>query len=317
MSTKRFAALLAVAVAVLLGTNMMLLANDQINLGDGLLNSHFIGNITAIEPYLIPAIDCSGGDCYLANGSASGTGHLQGSGTYQIYSTSDAPFFLTHQADGTFKVTQTNTIYFNYSSQNGSLTGQLSFSSINATNNQLIWNIIATLTHPGGSYSRYFPDGGKVNITMQAIFPLSILYTVNGFSTAEFESGTVIPASHCGNHDHHYWSYNQRQWQHGQGLNIGGNQYSDDQVQSLLQGSEYNDASMYLAHRLIAAMLNVNNGTKQDPIQRYIDDANLLLSNGQLPQQVDPHSSLGQQMLGDAAMLDSYNGNYITTAGSH
>ena len=315
MKVKRLSTLLA--VVCVLAMNTMLFASDQLNLGDGLLNSHFTGNQTAIEPFLIPAIDCSGGDCYLANGSASGTGHLQGSGTYQIYSTSSAPFFLTHQNDGTFKITQTNTIYFNYSSQAGNLTGQLSFGTITATDNQLIWTIVATLTHPGGSYARYFPDGGKVTISMQAIFPLSILYTVNGFSTAEFESGTVIPARHCGNNDHRYWSRNQRQWQSGHGLNIGGNHYSDDQVESMLQASEYNDASMYLVHRLIGAMLNVNNGSKQDPIQTYIDDANTLLGNAQLPQQVDPNSPLGQQMLGDAAMLDSYNSNYITTAASH
>ena len=73
---------------------------------------------------------------------------------------------------------------------------------------------------------------------------------------------------------------------------------------------------MYLVHRLIAAMLNVNNNLKGDPVQTYIDDANNLLGTAQLPQQINPNSALGQQMLGDATILDSYNNNNITTAAS-
>jgi len=98
---------------------------------------------------------------------------------------------------------------------------------------------------------------------------------------------------------------------------MGGNQYSDGQVQNLLSSSEQGDASMYLVHRLIGAMLNMGNNLKGDPVQTYIDDANNLLGNAQLPQQIDPNSTVGQQMMGDAAMLDSYNNNYITTAASH
>jgi hypothetical protein len=137
---------------------------------------------------------------------------------------------------------------------------------------------------------------------------------VNGFAAAEFQNGTVTPASHCGNYTHNYWGQHPGQWQHGNGMMIGGQQYSDSQIQAMLQQSEWGDASMYLLHRLIGAMLNVNNGTKQDPVQTYVDDANNLLLNTQLPAQIDPNSPLGQQMLGDAAMLDSYNNNNVTTA---
>src|SRR5208337_2264368 len=118
MKAKTLAMFLAVIVTVLLGMNLSLFANsqnnDQLILGDGLMNSHFNGNETAVLSFLIPSIDCSGGYCYMANGPASGTGHLQSSGTYQVYSASSAPFSVAHQSDGSFRVTQTATIYFNY-----------------------------------------------------------------------------------------------------------------------------------------------------------------------------------------------------------
>jgi hypothetical protein len=318
MKNTRLAMFLTALVVALLTMNISLFANnhnnDSIILGDGLINTHFNGNATAVLPFLIPSIYCNGGYCYLANGSASGTGHLQSNGTYQIYSASSAPFFVTHQADGTFRVTQTSTMFFNYTSQQGTLTGTIAFGSIAPTSNQLIYTITATLTNPGGCFGRYFPDGGKVSITMEVTFPLTSLTTVNGFAAAEFQNGTVTPASHCGNYTHNYWGQHPSQWQHGNGLTIGGQQYSDNQVQALLQQSEYGDASMYLVHRLIGAMLNIGNGTKQDPVQTFIDDANNLLLNTQLPLGTNPNSPLGQQMLGDGVMLDSYNNNNVTTA---
>ena len=262
---------------LLFGMTMTLAAQDQINLADGLLNAHFNGNETAIITLLIPTSNCSGSVCYLANGSASGTGHLQSSGNYTVYSASSAPFYLTHQSDDSFKVTQTSPIYFNYSSQKGTMTGNLYLSSISKTNSQLMSTMTGTLTSATGSFARYFQDGGNVSAIMGLTFPLQLLYTVNGFSAVEFQNATITPAKHCGGHNHQYWGHNPGQWQHGQGLTIGGNQYSDDQVQGLLQTSEQGDASMYLAHRLIGALLNINNNLKGDPVQTYIDDANNLL----------------------------------------
>ena len=316
MKARKTPALFFAFVILLLGMTTSLVADDQINLGDGQFNAHFNGNTTAIVSLLIPSIYCNGTVCFMANGSATATGHLQSSGTYTVYSPSSAPFFLTHQQNDSFKITQTSPIYFTYSSQRGTLGGNLYFASISSTNAQLISTMVGTLTNATGSFARYFPDGGTVNISVGLTFPLQSLYTVNGFSAVEFQNGTIRPARHCGGHDHNYWRHNPSQWQRGQGMTLGGNQYSDDQVQSLLQGSEQNDASMYLVHRLIAAMLNVSNNLKGDPVQTYIDDANNLLGGVQLPQQIDPNSTVGQQMLGDAAMLDSYNNNNVTTAAS-
>jgi hypothetical protein len=317
MKRSTLPALFAVIAILSLGMTMSLAAQDQINLGDGIVNAHFNGNTTPIVNVLIPNINCNGAVCYLANGSASGTGHLQSSGSYTVFSPSSAPFYLTHQSDNSFRITQTSPIYFNYSSQRGTLTGNLYFSSISQTNSQLISTMTGTLTSAGGNFARYFSNGGNLTISVGLTFPLQDLYTVNGFSAVEFQNGTITPANHCGGHNHQYWENNPNQWQHGQGLTIGGNQYSDNQVEGLLQASEQNDASMYLVHRLIAALLNFSNNMKGDPVQTYIDDANNLLGSAQLPQQINPNSPVGQQMLGDAGLLDSFNNNYISTAATH
>lgn len=305
------------AFVILCGMTMTLVAQDQITLGDGLVNAHFNGNGTPIITLLIPTINCNGTVCYLANGSASATGHLQSNGTYTVFSPSSAPFYLTHQQDDSFKITQTAAIYFNYTSQRGTLGGNLYFASVSSTDSHLISTMVGTLTSATGSFARYFSDGGTVTVSVGLTFPLQQLYGVNGFSAVEFQNGTIVAARHSCGHNHQYWQHNPGQWQHGHGMTLGGNQYSDNDVQGLLSNSEQNDASMYLVHRLIGAMLNVNNNLKGDPVQTYIDDANNLLGNAQLPQRIDPNSTIGQQMMGDAALLDSYNNNNITTAASH
>jgi len=315
MKGRRIPSLVAVLAVLLFGVTMTLSATDTINLGDGALNAHFNGNGTPIVTLLIP--NCSGGYCYLANGPANSTGHVQSSGNYTVYSVSSAPFYLTHQADDSFRVTQTSVIYFSYTSQRGNLTGQLWFSLISATDSHLNSMGTATLNNTGGSLARYYPDGAAVNVTLGLTFPLQLLYTINGFSAVEFQIGTIVGANHCQGHDHHYWRDNPGQWQHGHGLTLGCHHYSDRDIEGLLQTSAGNDASLYLAHRLIGALLNVNNNLKGDPVQTVIDDANTLLGTGGLPQYVDPSSPAGQQMMGDAAVLDSYNNNNITTAASH
>ncbi len=69
------------------------------------------------------------------------------------------------------------------------------------------------------------------------------------------------------------------------------------------------DASLNLAHQLIAAKLNVANGSDPTPIAATIATADTLLSGfaGKLPYGVDPSSATGQAMVAVAAQLDAYN----------
>jgi hypothetical protein len=326
MRTNKLLSLLLVSAVVVFGSTALFAHchhgggggcgnNGQINFGDGLLNAHFNGSGSAVVTLLIP--NCSGGYCYLASGSASGTGSFQGSGSYSVYSVSNAPFFLTHQADDSFDITQTADIYLSYTSNTGTLTGKLFFSSISATQQGLTSTMTGTLTNAGGTFGHYFPDGGLLNITVGLTFPLQTLYSVHGFSAVEFQNGVLKTACHKDGHNHDYWKQHGDQWQHGDGMWLGGVYYTDSQVMALLQASETNDASMYLAHRLIAATLNTLNNLSGDPVQGMIDDSHNLLGGTQLPLNIDPHSAAGQQMVGNGRILDNYNNTYMTSASTN
>jgi hypothetical protein len=305
----------AVAVlAILMIGALPVCAQDQINLGDGLLNAHFNGNGTPMITTVIPQIYFSGGFYYLANGSASATGHLQGSGTYVIYTPSSSPMFLTHNPDDSFAITQTSPIYFKYTSPQGTLTGQFFFGTISKTGPGLLSTMTGLLTSQGGSFAQYFPNGGNANFTIGLTFPLQLLYTVHGFSAVEFQNGTITGAGSCMPLTQGYWKNHQGAWKDGSGLFLGTNFYTNDQLENLFNTPVRGDASVDLAHQLIAALLNIANGTSPLPIQAVLTDANNLIGSGFIPENISPSSPVGQQMTGDASILDSYNNGQITGA---
>jgi hypothetical protein len=100
--------------------------------------------------------------------------------------------------------------------------------------------------------------------------------------------------------------------------------YSDNEARAILHTPVGTDESIELARQLIAAKLNLFNGAPRivhtgfgpsgdEILFVFTNDADQLLGSGQLPQQVDPASSLGQQMSADAAILESYNTGAFTT----
>ena len=81
-------------------------------------------------------------------------------------------------------------------------------------------------------------------------------------------------------------------------------------------GSEKNaaDASLILADQLIAAKLNVANGSDPAPVSSTITHSDSLLSgfSGKLPYHVKPSSANGQAMVNDATVLNNYNNGALT-----
>jgi hypothetical protein len=68
----------------------------------------------------------------------------------------------------------------------------------------------------------------------------------------------------------------------------------------------------HLAHQLIAAMLNVLNGSDAGPISATITDANGDIGSGTIPEGIAPSSPLGADMVNDAAVLDAFNEGKLT-----
>jgi len=74
------------------------------------------------------------------------------------------------------------------------------------------------------------------------------------------------------------------------------------------------DASLILARQLIAAKLNLANGSDPTSISSAIATADALLAaySGKLPYEVRPSSDAGQQMVSTANMLENYNKGLLT-----
>jgi len=101
-------------------------------------------------------------------------------------------------------------------------------------------------------------------------------------------------------------------------LTLGSQSYLKTELLIILNtpiGSGKNaDASLVLADQLIAAKLNVANGSDPASVSSTITHADRLVGgySGQLPYHVKPSSASGQAMVNDATVLESYNKGALT-----
>ena len=95
---------------------------------------------------------------------------------------------------------------------------------------------------------------------------------------------------------------------------LGSQTYSKAELLNILNNPGSGDASMILAVQLIAAKLNIANGSDPTPVASTITHADSLLSmfSGKLPYNVKPSSSIGQMMVSDANVLGNYNNGLLT-----
>src|SRR5439155_2881467 len=99
-------------------------------------------------------------------------------------------------------------------------------------------------------------------------------------------------------------------------LTLGSQAYAQAELLTLLTSPVAGDASVLLARQLIAAKLNLANGSDPTPITSTIADADGLLSGfaGKLPCGVRTNSATGQAMVHDSSTLDQYNSGGLTPA---
>ena len=98
-------------------------------------------------------------------------------------------------------------------------------------------------------------------------------------------------------------------------LTLGGQTYTQAEVLTILHTPPSGDASLILAHQLIAAKLNAENGADMAPAAAFIAQGDALLSGygGKLPYGVAPSSGDGQAMVSAGGALDSFNNGQLTT----
>lgn len=105
-----------------------------------------------------------------------------------------------------------------------------------------------------------------------------------------------------------YWKGNPGLWPSAT-LTLGAQTYPAAGLMAILKTPAKADASLILAYQLIAAKLNVANGSDPAPVAAAISTADGLLSgfSGKLPYAVKPSSASGKQMTAAAAALEGYN----------
>jgi len=97
-------------------------------------------------------------------------------------------------------------------------------------------------------------------------------------------------------------------------LTLGSQTYLKSELLSLLKNSTTSDASMILVRQLIAAKLNIANGSDGTPATSTITHADTLLNHfaGKLPYKVKTTSSIGKAMVKDATILNNYNNGVLS-----
>jgi hypothetical protein len=115
-----------------------------------------------------------------------------------------------------------------------------------------------------------------------------------------------------------YWKNHASAWP-VKSLTIGGVSYSEQQLLDLFDTAPTGDASIILAHQLIAALLNQANGAPASAaVQQAINEAQAWMvanrgSNAGLPYAVDAASAAGQQATALTQTLDDFNSGLAGT----
>ena len=120
-------------------------------------------------------------------------------------------------------------------------------------------------------------------------------------------SGTTCPRTHG------YWRTHPEDWP-VDSMVLGTQTYIKPELMSLLSISSQTDASITVARQLIAAKLNIANGSDPAPIAATIANADALLAtfSGKLAYKVKASSTTGQQMTAASVQLTAYNQGEMT-----
>src|SRR5262249_47856752 len=160
------------------------------------------------------------------------------------------------------------------------------------------------------------PDGTRAYVTILSPGTVSVIDTATNTIVATVPVGfgafgvaiTPSPVTFACPLGQGVWKNHPDTWP-VTSLTLGSETYTQAELLALFDTPPRGDASVILAHQLIAAKLNIANGSNPAPIRSTIADADGLLSHffGKLPYNVRTSSAIGQQMVNDAHVLDRYN----------
>ena len=164
----------------------------------------------------------------------------------------------------------------------------------------------------GSVVARMTPPSGLATIILGDAFGgLHGRYSYDDVSFTLFDCESV-PARACPL-TQGFWKTHPAKWP-VDNMVLGAETYSKTELLALLKAPSKGDASLILAHQLIAAKLNIANGSDPEPVRGAITDADGLLGEytGKLPYGVKPSSPAGRNMTAIAGILDDYNNGRLT-----
>jgi hypothetical protein len=110
-----------------------------------------------------------------------------------------------------------------------------------------------------------------------------------------------------------YWKNHLEAWPITS-VTLGNESYTQQEARAIMRTPTWGNASIILARQLIAAKLNIENGSNPDAAAETIEAADDLLGRcaGRLPYAVRTRTEAGKEMLEHARVLDAYNNGWLT-----
>jgi hypothetical protein len=178
----------------------------------------------------------------------------------------------------------------------------------------VLWNGVSI---GGGLFPQFNVNPGFISptFTLQATSALTTLeFDGRNAPSFDFLDNVSVTAAPCPQ-SQGYWKNNPDAWP-VDSLMLGSQTYTKTELLTILSTPTKGDASLILADQLIAAKLNIANGSGETaPVPSTITHADSLLSgfSGELPYNVKPSSPNGQAMVTDATTLDNFNNGVLTS----
>lgn len=130
----------------------------------------------------------------------------------------------------------------------------------------------------------------------------------SAFGLVRYDGGGCVVQTTTCPRTQGYWRANPEAWPVSS-LALGAQTYTQAELLALLASPTRGDASIVLAQQMIAALLNIANGSDPTPVADTLAHANALFNGfiGELPYGVKSSTTTGQAMVADGVLLDQYN----------
>jgi hypothetical protein len=330
------------SVTITLAVPVTLSGQVKNELGNGLPNQGLYLAAAGTSNYVYQTTDASGNYSYQV---------APGDYTLQVNTFNDpsanlaAPRWYNFYTQSSFSLSQTTVIDITLPAKRlsvhvqdplGNPVAAVGITSNNSYNDNLMLGTFAAVGSSG--YFHYYPPAvtdtnGDVDLWLFPSHPASpyvltatpptgsgyVTFNIHDLSVVSDQTLVIVlqfaepPPPNACPLSQGYWKNHAEFWPVSS-LVLGSQTYTQWELRSLLTTPVNKDASLILAHQLIAAELNIALGSDPAPVSATIAAADAMLASysGKLPYKVKVASPKGQQMTTAATTLDGYSNGLLT-----